>query len=180
MDEYKGEGLRGPAWVIAGAEIAKIAKDVIGPGGLSGMCGGGHHQGGGDATAITAALAPAMAALATTGGSAKELAEKDATIARLMAERYSDNAAKEQADRLLVNYLKPYGDEIAAGLAREAKLQAEIDCLKQTMELKFQLAEQKAQCCCDKVNMRVDCLETKVNAITKTVIPSAAVEKAAA
>jgi hypothetical protein len=118
-----------------------------------------------------------MAALANSGGG--ETAALKAEIAELKAERYSDKAAKEQADRLLVNYLKPYGDEIAAGLAREAKLQAEIDCLKQTMELKFQLAEQKAQCCCDKVNTRVDCLETKVNAITKTVIPSTAVEKAA-
>jgi hypothetical protein len=181
MEEYKGEGLRGPGWTIAGVEILRAAKEVLGSGGLGGLIGGGcRNGGGGDAAAITAALAPAMAALATTGGSAKELAEKDATIARLMAERYSDNAAKEQADRLLVNYLKPYGDEIAAGLAREAKLQAEIDCLKQTTELKFQLAEQKAQCCCDKVNMRVDCIETKVNAITKTMIPSAAVEKAAA
>jgi hypothetical protein len=179
MEEYKGEGLRGPGWTIAGVEILRAAKEVLGSGGLGGLIGGGcRNGGGGDAAAITAALAPAMAALANSGGG--ETAALKAEIAELKAERYSDKAAKEQADRLLVNYLKPYGDEIAAGLAREAKLQAEIDCLKQTTELKFQLAEQKAQCCCDKVNMRVDCIETKVNAITKTMIPSAAVEKAAA
>lgn len=174
MDEYKGEGLRAPAWVIAGAEIAKIAKDVIGPGGLSGMC-GGHHGGGSDAAAIAAAVAPIVA----SAGSSKELAEKDATIAKLLAERYSDNAAKEESNRLLQNYLKPYGDAIADGLAREAKLQAEIACLKETTELKFQLAEQKAQCCCDKTNMRIDCIESKVDAITATKIPADAVEKAA-
>ena len=178
MDEYKGEGLRAPAWIIASAEIAKVAKDLIGPGGLSGMCGGGHHGGGIDAAAITAAIAPVVSA-AVGGGSTRELAEKDAIIAQLKSEKYSDNAAKEESNRLLQNYLKPYGDAISAGLAREAKLQAEIDCLKQTTELKFQLAEQKAQCCCEKANMRIDCLETKLNAITATRIPAAVVEKAA-
>ncbi len=148
MEEYKGEGIRAPAWVIAGAEIAKVVKEVAGAGGLFG---GGCGQAGG-----------ANAAL---------LAEN----AQLKAERYSDNAAKEQAERLLVNYLKPYGDEIANARVREASLRAEFDGYKANMELRIQLAEQKAQCCCDKTNMRVDCIEAKVNAITATKIPKDAV-----
>jgi hypothetical protein len=148
MEEYKGEGLRALAWIIAGGEIIKAVKEV---GGVGGLFGGGCGPAGG-----------ANAAL---------LAEN----AQLKAERYSDNAAKEQAERLLVNYLKPYGDEIANARVREASLRSEFDGYKANMELRIQLAEQKAQCCCDKTNMRVDCIEGKVNAITATKIPKDAV-----
>lgn len=72
-------------------------------------------------------------------------------------------------------------------MAKEAKMEAEISCLKETAALRetilrkeIELAEQKAQCCCDKTNMRVDCLEAKLDGITKTVVSAAAVEKAAA
>lgn len=153
MDEYKGEGIRGFGWTIAGVEILRAAKEVLGSGGLGGILGGGCGGG-------------ANAAL---------LAEN----AQLKAERYSDNAAKEQADRLLTNYLKPYGDEIADARVREARLQAEFNGYKEVVDLRIKLAEQEAKCCCEKANARIDCLETRLNAITKTVVPAAAVEKAA-
>ena len=154
MEEYKGEGLRGPGWTIAGVEILRAAKDVLGSGGVGGLLGG--CNGGG---AANAAL----------------LAEN----AQLKAERYSDNAAKEQADRLLTNYLKPYGDEIADARVREAKLQAEFNGYKEVVDLRSKLAEQEAKCCCEKANACIDCLETRLDAITKTVVPSTSVEKAA-
>lgn len=172
MEEYKGEGLRGPAWVIGGVEILRAAKEIINE-----FRGGGHHGGGADAAAITAAIAPALAAAGSGcgGANAALLAEN----AQLKAERESANAAKEQADRLLTNYLKPYGDEIADARVREARLQAEFNGYKENVELRIKLAEQEAKCCCEKTNMRIDCLEARLDAITKTVVPAAAVEKAA-
>lgn len=154
MEEYKGEGLRGPAWVIGGVEILRAAKEVLGSGGVGGLLGGCNGAG-----AANAAL----------------LAEN----AQLKAERESDKAAKEQADRLLTNYLKPYGDEIADARVREARLQAEFNGYKENVELRIKLAEQEAKCCCEKANARIDCLETRLNTITKTVVAAAAVEKAA-
>lgn len=172
MEEYKGEGLRGPGWTIAGVEILRAAKEV-----LSEFRGGGHHGGGVDAAAITAAIAPALAAAGSGcgGANAALLAEN----AQLKAERESANAAKEQADRLLTNYLKPYGDEIADARVREARLQAEFNGYKEVVDLRIKLAEQEAKCCCEKANARIDCLEARLDAITKTVVPAAAVEKAA-
>lgn len=172
MEEYKGEGLRGPAWVIGGVEILRAVKEVVDE-----LRGGGHRGGGVDAAAITTAIAPALAAAGSGcgGANAALLAEN----AQLKAERESANAAKEQADRLLTNYLKPYGDEIADARVREAKLQAEFNGYKEVVDLRIRLAEQEAKCCCEKANARIDCLETRLNAITKTVVSAAAVEKAA-
>lgn len=106
--------------------------------------------------------------------------------AQLKAERYSDNKADALKENLLRDWLKPLSDRAAEQMAKEAKMEAEISCLKQTTDLKLQLAQkeielarQEAKCCCEKTNMRVDCLEAKLAGITKTVIPAAAVEKAA-
>lgn len=106
--------------------------------------------------------------------------------AQLKAERYSDNKADALKENLLRDWLKPLSDRAAEQMAKEAKMEAEISCLKQTTELKLQLAQkeidlarQEAKCCCDKTNMRVDCLEAKMDGITKTVVSAAAVEKAA-
>jgi hypothetical protein len=115
------------------------------------------------------------------------LAQKDAEIAELKAERYSDNAAETQANRLLVNYLKPYGDAIAETKANEARMQAEIDCIKKTGELReellkkeIQLARQEAQCCCEKNANAVNALAATVGAITTVKIASAALPTTAA
>ena len=114
------------------------------------------------------------------GGAA--LAAKDAEIAKLKAEKYSDNAAKVEADRLLTHYLKPYGDEIAASRVREAAMQAEIDCLKQTTELKFRLAEkdvalvrQELACCCTTNASAVAQVQAILNSLTKVVVPNSSV-----
>ena len=83
-------------------------------------------------------------------------------IATLEAEKYSDNAAKAESDRLLVKYLKPYGQEIADSRVREAYMKGEIECLKKTQELEqklaqkdLELARQDAKCCCEKNAMRL-------------------------
>jgi hypothetical protein len=115
------------------------------------------------------------------------IAKKDAEIAELKAERYSDNAAETQANRLLVNYLKPYGDAIAESKANEAKMQAEIECLKKTGELReellkkeIQLARQEALCCCEKNANAVNALAATVGAITTVKIASTALPTTAA
>lgn len=102
-------------------------------------------------------------------------------IATLEAEKYSDNAAKAESDRLLVNYLKPYGQEIADSRVREAQMKGEIECLKKTQELEqklaqkdIELARQDAKCCCEKNAMRIDSLEARMGSITKFIVPNSA------
>lgn len=109
-------------------------------------------------------------------------AAKDAELAQLKAERYSDNAAKEEANRLLTNYLKPYGDAIAAGQVREAKMQAEIECLKQTQDLKteilhkeIQLAKQESACCCQQNANAIAQVAATLNRVTAVVIPNTSI-----
>ena len=102
--------------------------------------------------------------------------------ARLKSEKYSDNAALEQPNRLLQNYLKPYGDAIAAGLADRAKLQAEIDCLKNTVDLKLQLVakdvalvKQEMTCCCTANATAIAQVQAILGNITKLVVPNGAI-----
>lgn len=110
------------------------------------------------------------------------LMEKDAKIARLEAEKYSDGAALEQSNRLLQNYLKPYGDAIAANQTALATQAAEIACLQKTqaLELKLmskeiELAKQEAKCCCEKNQIAVATLGQVLSGITKVVIPNTSV-----
>lgn len=105
-----------------------------------------------------------------------------AEVARLQAEKYSDNAAKEESNRLLVNYLKPYGDAISANFATVATLQAEINCAKRTselekknLELQIELVKQDAKCCCEKNAAELNVIKSLLGGITKTVIPADAV-----
>lgn len=116
------------------------------------------------------------------GGCAAALAEKDAQIAKLEAEKYSDNAAKEEANRLLSNYLKPYGDAIAASQVKEATLAAEIECLKKTQALEMQLmakdiqlVKQELTCCCTANATAIAQVNAILSGITKTVVPNGAI-----
>ena len=113
---------------------------------------------------------------------ASVLAQKDAEIAGLKAEKYFDNAALTQADRLLKNYLKPYGEAIAAGQAREAALRAEFDGFKTESALRLELvqkdvslAKQEAQCCCQQNSNAIAQLAATLAGITKCVVPASAV-----
>lgn len=105
-----------------------------------------------------------------------------AEIAKLKAERYSDNAAKEESNRLLSNYLKPYGDAIAAAQVKEAAMAAEIECLKKTQTLErqivekdIQLVKQELTCCCTANATAIAQVNAILASITKTVVPNAAV-----
>lgn len=110
------------------------------------------------------------------------LMEKDAKIAKLEAEQYSDHAALEQSNRLLKNYLKPYGDAIAANQTALATQAAEIACLQKTqaLELKLmgkeiELAKQEAKCCCEKNQLAIASIGKVLDGITKVVVPNTSV-----
>ena len=151
---------------------------------LGGNGGSGCGNGGFDAAALLAMLNAGNNCCGP--GVNRYEAQQSARVSELEAERYSDNKADALKENLLRDWLKPLSDRAAEQMAKEAKMEAEIVCLKQTTELKLQLAQkeielarQEAKCCCDKTNMRIDCLAEKVDGITKTVIPADAVEKAA-
>lgn len=171
---YDGQGLKGALWTIAGTSIAAVAQRLVG-----GALGPGGLVGAGPAAAYAAGGAVASGVNAVGEGVIADLLAKNA---KLEAEKYSDNAAKEEANRLLANYLKPYGDAIAAGQVQSARQQAEIDCLKKTQEMELrlmakdvELAKQEAKCACEKNAIAIATLGQVVAGITKTVVPNGAV-----
>lgn len=154
---------RGAQWMGASGIIALAAQSLLG--------GNGNGNGvlanllGGSCNAQNGAVAALMA-----------------ENARLKSEKYSDNAALEQSNRLLQNYLKPYGEAIASGLADRAKMQAEIDCLKSTVDLKLQLAakdvalvKQEMTCCCTANATAIAQVQAILGNITKLVVPNGAI-----
>ena len=159
-------GTKGAFWTIAGATIANVLQNGRnGNGGiLDGILGGGCGNGCGNAGA--AAVAQQMAAL-------------QSEVATLRAEKYSDAAAKDASDRLLTQWLKPYGDEIANAKVREARMQAEIDCVKETGKLReeilrkdIQLVKQEASCCCIQNANAIAAVAAKLDKITEVGVPN--------
>lgn len=153
---------RGAQWMGASGIIALAAQSLLGGNGNGVL---GNLLGGGSCNAQNGAVAALMA-----------------ENARLKSEKYSDNAALEQSNRLLQNYLKPYGEAIAAGLADRAKMQAEIDCLKSTVDLKMQLAakdvalvKQEMTCCCTANATAIAQVQAILGNITKLVVPNGAI-----
>lgn len=154
---------RGAQWMGASGIIALAAQSLLGVNGngngvLANLLGGNCN--------------------AQNGAVAALMAEN----ARLKSEKYSDNAALEQSNRLLQNYLKPYGEAIAAGLSDRAKMQAEIDCLKSTTDLKLQLAakevalvKQEMTCCCTANATAIAQVQAILGSITKLVVPNGAI-----
>ena len=105
-------------------------------GGLGGILGGGNA---------------AMMANAVGQG---VLSEKDATIARLMSEKYADKVGTEVyaqsrrenqdlGDRILGNWVKPLAQESAANRERLATIEATMKCADEQTKLREQLIEQR-------------------------------------
>lgn len=143
-------------------------------GGFGGLlCGGGmNHAAGGVALGV--------------------IAEKDAKIAQLEAEKYSDKVAKETyiqaaADNKglreeMFSFLKPLSEEASNNRVTIAELKAEIECLKKTGELREQIVLGKvnevalvANNGITALNGAVACLQKTVAGITATVVPIASV-----
>ena len=110
------------------------------------------------------------------------LSQKDAEIARLESEKYTDNAASELRTTLLTNWLKPISDEAAANKVEIANLKASIAKETEVAQLREQLLEQKvatAQATTNGVigglSAQVAALQNCCASITKTVVPNTSV-----
>lgn len=179
-----GEGALATATGVAGGVVGYLVgrgMNVRNGCGCNGNndCGGGCGGCGGSRQAA-----------AIAGGSMlATMAEKDAEIARLKAGERTDTKIADtygqtlrDNDRLrdeMFAFIRPVSEEAAKNRERVAVLEAQVQCEKEKAALReellrkdIELARQEARCCCDKTNMRIDCLEQKVNATTKTVIPS--------
>lgn len=178
MAEYASKGVAGTGLGlgIAGTALGVLAGSNNGNGLLGGLFGGGNQG-------------PVMNAIA----------EKDAEIAKLRAEKYSDNqdATLYQATRSenknlrdeLFAYINPIAQESASNRERVAVLEAQVKCENDKTILREQLLEAKMdnvrlelnnridkvadKCGCGiaQLNNAVACLSNTLSGITKTVIP---------
>ena len=86
----------------------------------------------------------AMAAQAAGCAVNDKFSTLEAEIAKLKAEKYTDEKDAILRDSLLKNWLKPLADEAAANKVEIATIKADVAKNKEICELKMQLAEQKA------------------------------------
>lgn len=167
-----GGAASGAIWTGAGAlavqTVADVTKAIVDA--CRGGNGGGAPRGGCGGGGYCECVSPAVVAL-------------QSEVAKLQAEKYSDNAARQESDRLLTQWFKPYGNEIADAKVREARLEAEVDCLKKVGELReeilrkdIQLVEQRAQCCCNANATAIAAVAAKVDAITGVYVPNSALQ----
>ena len=124
------------------------------------------------------------------------IAEKDAKIAELTSQKYSDNqdavlyhATRDENEKLesrLMSYIKPLSDEAANNRERVAVLEAqqaknsEIADLREKLvrsELgaKIDSVAQTCGCGIAQLNNAVASLQNTVNGITQTIIPQSAI-----
>lgn len=175
---YEGQGLRGPLWTFAGTSIASLLKDNGILGGLFGGNGG-----------AMAAMASQAAGCAVND----KFSTLEAEIARLKAEKYSDNSDiavykqtreenKDLQDRLLGNWIKPLADEAAANKVKIATMEADISKNKEISELQIKLVEERnrtehaqMQGAIGLIDQRLHCVENKVDAITAIHVPATSV-----
>lgn len=129
----------------------------------------------------------------TAGGVALGvLAEKDAKIAELTAEKYADGVAKDVyiqalADNKAVReelyaFINPIANEAAANRERVAVLEAQMQAEKEKAALREQIVLEKvnevAQAANNgltALNGAVTCLQNTVAGITQTIVPASAV-----
>lgn len=182
-DGYEGQGLRGPIWTLAGTSIASILQNN-GNGILGGILGGNNNGLSGMA---------AMASQAAGCAVNDKFSTLEAEIARLKAEKYSDNSDiavykqtrdenNDLRDRLLGNWIKPLADEAAANKVKIATLEADISKNKEIAELQMKLAEERNRTEHAHINgaiglmdQRLHCVERKVDAITAIHVPATSV-----
>lgn len=182
-ENYVGQGLRGPLWTIAGTTIGKLLQNG-GNGLLGGILGGGNN-----CMAGVAGMAAQAAGCAVND----KFSTLEAEIARLKAEKYSDNSdiavykqTREEnndlRDRLLGNWIKPLADEAAANKVHIEGLRKDIAANKEIADLKMQLAEERnktehahIQGAIGMMDQRLQCVERKVDAITAIRVPNTAV-----
>jgi len=187
MAEFASKGLANgigiPALVLG--SLGFLQSGGLG-GGLGGLLGGCNQ----------AQMAGGAAAL-------NALAEKDARIAELTANRYSDSqdAVLYQATRSenktlrdeLMGFITPLSNEAASNRERVAVLEAQQKCETEKALLREQLINAKIDNCCCEMNGKIDrvaqtagcgisqlnnavaCINSTLSTITKQVIPTSAI-----
>lgn len=170
-ENYVGQGLRGPLWTIAGTTIGKLLQNN-GNGLLGGILGGNNGMAG----------VAGMAAQAAGCAVNDKFSTLEAEIAKLKAEKYSDQAAETYKQQLLTNWLKPLADEAAANKVVIAGLQKDVAANKEIAELQMKLVEERnrtehaqMQGAIGLIDQRLQCVERKVDAITAIRVPNTAV-----
>lgn len=174
MAEYASKGLANglgiPALVLGSLGFLNSG----GLGGLGGILGGGNAAG---AAAVGLGV----------------MAEKDAKIAELTAEKYADKVGIETyaqtrrenedlRDRLLGNWIKPIAEESANNKVVIARIEEQLKCMNKTSELREQNMAQKIDCVAAEaahgiaeVGAGLAALRHTVNGFTKTVIDKDAI-----
>ena len=182
MAEYASKGVAGTGLGLGIAGTVALANQLLG-----GCNGGGLlNLGGGSGCRSNI---EGMAGLAV-------LAEKDAKIAELTAQKYSDNndatiyqttLAENKALRdEFFAYIKPIAEESASNRERVAVLEAnqakdqEINELREKLvrsELGAKIDSVAQNCCCGitQLNNAVSAINTTLSNITKLVIPTTAI-----
>lgn len=191
MGEFASKGVAGTG---LGLGIAGLATALVAPGLLNGgYNGGGLFNLGGCNNANVAAGGVAISAIA----------ERDAKIAKLEAERHSDTKGVEIYQQTLrdnqtlrdqvFSYITPLSAEAAANRERIAVLETQHKCEVDKALLREQLIQAKIDnCCCEMTNKintvaqtascgisqlqnAVAALNAQMSNITKTVIPTSAI-----
>lgn len=189
MGEFASKGVAGSGLGlgIAGTALGVLNSAANGNGLLGGLFGGGWGMNN-----------------ATAGGLAlNALAERDAKIAKLEAERHSDAKGVEIYQQTLrdnqmlrdqvFSYITPLSNEAAANRERIAVLETQHKCEVDKALLREQLIQAKIDnCCCDMTNKintvaqtsacgisqlqnAVACIRNTLDGITSTVIPQTAI-----
>lgn len=144
--EYASKGVAGAG---LGLGIAGTALNLMQNGALGNIFGGV----GGGANAATLAIS-----------------ERDAKIARLESEKYSDSKVQE-----LYNYTVGQNKELSTFLCnidkRVTALEVSAPLREQIIDGKIAQVADKAACCCSATNAALANLSSVVNNITKTIIP---------
>lgn len=121
-------------------------------GGFGGLLGGFGGLGGGAMAAGAANLAQSV------------IAAKDAEIATLKSERYTDAAVSDLR--------RTVTDNLTATLYNLDKRVGQIET---ALPLQFARLDDKIACCCNAANAAIAALQNTVSGITKTIVPAAAV-----
>lgn len=174
MADFASKGVAGAG---LGLGIAGTALGLLNNGGglnLGGILGGGWNQAG---TAMGLGV----------------LAEKDAEIAKLRAEKYSDKndvevyaqtrrENQDLSDRLLGNWIKPLAQEAASNRETIARIEERMACMQKTSALREENVRQKIDCVANEAAHGINnlgaglaSLRHTVDGITRTIIPQTAI-----
>lgn len=187
MGEFASKGVAGSGLGlgIAGTALGVLNSAANGNGLLGGLFGGGWGNNAAGGLALNA------------------LAERDAKIAKLEAERYGDTKGVEIYQQTLrdnqtlrdqvFSYITPLSNEAAANRERIAVLETQHKCEVDKALLREQLIQAKLDNCCCQMNGKIDsvaqtascgiaqlnnavaCIRSTLDGITSTVIPQTAI-----